>query len=183
MQMVQSTVRTHAIRMAYEEFLRWKDEDTHAEWVDGEVILTMPPKDRHQDIVLFLASLLRILLDLTGTGKVRTAPLEVYLPGRPASREPDIVVVLGENLRHLSEDRFTGAPDLLVEVISEDSVRRDRVEKFLEYEREGCASTGSSTRALLTMMWRLLRWKPPSTRRLESTTRAGCRAWFCPAFV
>jgi Uma2 family endonuclease len=137
MQMVQSTVRTHAIRMAYEEFLRWKDEDTHAEWVDGEVILTMPPKDRHQDIVLFLASLLRILLDLTGTGKVRTAPLEVYLPKRPASREPDIVVVLEENLRNLGEERFTGAPDLLVEVISEDSVRRDRVEKFLEYEREG----------------------------------------------
>jgi len=137
MQMVQSTVRTHAIRMAYEEFLQWKDEDTHAEWVDGEVILTMPPKDRHQDIVLFLASLLRILLDLTGTGKVRTAPLEVYLPKRPASREPDIVVVLEENLRNLGEERFTGAPDLLVEVISEDSVRRDRVEKFLEYEREG----------------------------------------------
>jgi Uma2 family endonuclease len=137
MQMVQSTVRTHAIRMAYEEFLRWKHEDTHAEWVDGEVILTMPPKDRHQDIVLFLASLLRILLDLTGTGKVRTAPLEVYLPKRPASREPDIVVVLEENLRNLGEERFTGAPDLLVEVISEDSVRRDRVEKFLEYEREG----------------------------------------------
>lgn len=45
--------------------------------------------------------------------------------------------VQGENLRHLSEDRFTGAPDLLVEVISADSVRRDRVEKFLEYEREG----------------------------------------------
>jgi len=135
--MVQSTVRSHAIRMAYEEFLRWKDEDTHAEWVDGEVILAMPPKDRHQDIVLFLASLLRILLDLTGTGKVRAAPLEVYLPKRPASREPDIVVVLGENLRNLGEERFTGAPDLLVEVISEDSVRRDRVEKFLEYEREG----------------------------------------------
>jgi len=101
MQMVQSTVRSHAIRMTYEEFLRWKDEDTHAEWVDGEVTLTMPPKDRHQDIVLFLASLLRILLDLTGIGKVRAAPLEVYLPGRPASREPDIVVMLGENLRNL----------------------------------------------------------------------------------
>lgn len=135
--MAQPAVRTDRLRMTYEEFLRWRDEDTHAEWVDGEVILFVPPKNRHQAIVSFLDSLLRIFLDLTGMGEVRPAPFEVYLPARPASREPDIVVVLGENLPHLSEDRFTGAPDLLVEVVSADSVRRDQVEKFLEYEREG----------------------------------------------
>ncbi|GBC96400.1 hypothetical protein HRbin16_02203 [bacterium HR16] len=135
--MAQPALRTERLRMTYEEFLQWKDEDTHAEWVDGEVILVMPPKNRHQHIVSFLDSLLRILLELTAMGEVRPAPFEVYLPSRPASREPDIVVVLGDNLRYLSEDRFTGAPDLLVEVISEDSVRRDQVEKFLEYEQEG----------------------------------------------
>lgn len=135
--MAQPAMRADRLRMTYEEYLQWRDEDTLAEWVDGEVILLMPPKNRHQDIVSFLDSLLRILLDLTGMGKVRPAPFEVYLPARPASREPDIVVVLGENLRSLSENRFTGAPDLIVEVVSEDSVRRDQVEKFMEYEREG----------------------------------------------
>lgn len=135
--MAQPAVRTDRLRMTYEEFLQWRDEDTLAEWVDGEVILLVPPKNRHQHIVSFLDMLLRILLELTAMGEVRPAPFEVYLPRRPASREPDIVVVLGENLRHLSQDRFTGAPDLLVEVLSEDSVRRDQVEKFMEYEREG----------------------------------------------
>ncbi len=135
--MARPALQTHPRRMTYEEYLQWKDEDTHAEWVDGEVTLQMPPKDRHQHIVSFLDSLLRILLDLTGMGEVRPAPFEVYLPGRPSAREPDLMVVLGENLSHLGEDRFTGAPDLVIEVISEDSVRRDRVEKFLEYEREG----------------------------------------------
>lgn len=32
------------LNMTYEQFLQWKNEDTHAEWVNGEVILFMPPK-------------------------------------------------------------------------------------------------------------------------------------------
>lgn len=35
------------LRMSYEEFLAWADEDVHAEWVDGEAIVFMPPKDIH----------------------------------------------------------------------------------------------------------------------------------------
>ena len=29
-------------KMTYEEFLAWADEDTLAEWVDGEVVMTSP---------------------------------------------------------------------------------------------------------------------------------------------
>ena len=36
------------LKMSYEEFLQWADEDTRAEWVDGEVIIPMPPKEIHQ---------------------------------------------------------------------------------------------------------------------------------------
>jgi len=134
---VQAATPPQKLTMTYEQFRQWAGEDTFAEWVDGEVIIAMPPRGRHQDIAFFLAMLLRIYVDLTTQGVVRPAPFEVFLPSRPASREPDIIVVLGDNLQHLTEERFTGAPDLVVEVISEDSARRDRVEKFLEYEREG----------------------------------------------
>ncbi len=134
---MQTALKTERLRMTYEEFLNWAGEDTYAEWVDGEVILLMPPKSAHQKIVVFLAYLLRTVGLLTGVSEVVVAPFEVFLPSRPSSREPDIIVVTGERLQNLSEERFTGGPDLVVEVISEDSVRRDRVEKFLEYEREG----------------------------------------------
>ncbi len=46
------------LRMSYEEFLQWHDEDTHAEWVDGEVIVHVPPKDIHQATLGFLYRLL-----------------------------------------------------------------------------------------------------------------------------
>ncbi len=134
---MRSAPETDNLTMTYEQFRQWAGEDVVAEWVDGEVILTIPPKKQHQAIVVFLSTLLGIFLELTELGKVLVSPFEIFLPTRPASREPDIIVVTRQRLENLSEERFTGAPDLVVEVVSEDSVRRDRVEKFLEYEREG----------------------------------------------
>jgi Uma2 family endonuclease len=133
---MQTALKTERLRMSYEEFLKWAGEDTYAEWVDGQVILLMPPKEPHQTIVGLLYFLLQSLASLREQSKVIIAPFEVFLPSRPSSREPDILVITGERLQNLSEERFTGGPDLVVEVVSEDSVRRDRVEKFLEYERE-----------------------------------------------
>ena len=46
-------------RMTYEEFLDWLDEDTFAEWVDGEVVFMSPATFGHQDLVIFLSALLR----------------------------------------------------------------------------------------------------------------------------
>ncbi len=39
--------------MTYEEFLGWADEDTLAEWVDGEVRMYSPASKRHQAIADF----------------------------------------------------------------------------------------------------------------------------------
>jgi len=125
------------LRMSYEEFLAWADEDTHAEWVDGEVIVHMPPKDRHQDIVGFLYTLFRLFAELFGLGKVRSAPFEVRLTPAGPSREPDIFFVAREHLDRLTPDRLEGPADLIVEVVSPDSVQRDRDQKFREYEAAG----------------------------------------------
>jgi len=32
------------LNMNYQEFLEWANEDVHAEWVNGEVIIQMPAK-------------------------------------------------------------------------------------------------------------------------------------------
>lgn len=95
--------------MTYEQFFRWKNEDTHAEWVNGEVILFMLPKTFHQLVITFLNHLLDAFVHTMGNGVVLTAPCELFLPLSNASREPDLFVVLGDNLQPLNEDRFTGA--------------------------------------------------------------------------
>jgi Uma2 family endonuclease len=46
------------MRMSYEEYLAWAGEDVHAERVNGEVIVQMPPKRPHQRVVAFLVQLM-----------------------------------------------------------------------------------------------------------------------------
>lgn len=124
------------LKMTYQEFLEWADEDTHAEWVNGEVIVFMPPKNIHQRLLNFLTTVLNNFTQFFGLGELRFAPFEVKLAA-DISREPDVIFIARENLPRLSEHRVDGPPDLIVEIVSDDSLSRDRVDKFDEYEDAG----------------------------------------------
>jgi len=121
-------------RMTYEEFLDWADEDTLAEWVDGEVVMYSPASDRHQDISGFLESVLRPFVEVHQLGVVRSAPFQMKLE---RGREPDLLFVASEHLDRLKEAYLDGPADLVVEIISPESVGRDRGDKFYEYARGG----------------------------------------------
>ncbi|MGH2521560.1 MAG: Uma2 family endonuclease [Anaerolineales bacterium] len=124
-------------RMSYEEFLAWAGEDTRAEWVNGEVILLMPPKHPHQRMVTFLDRLLGAFINLFRLGELLVAPFEVRIKPGGSSREPDLLFLSNEHLDRLTPERVAGPPDLIIEIVSDDSVHRDRVDKFDEYEAGG----------------------------------------------
>jgi Uma2 family endonuclease len=120
--------------MTYEEFLAWADEDVHAEWKDGEVIVQMPPKNPHQLLSDFLNRIIGLFVAIFDLGLLRAAPFEVRLwEGGPA-REPDLLFLAKEHLDRLIPERIIGAPDLIIEIVSDDSVHRDRVDKLDDYE-------------------------------------------------
>lgn len=123
--------------MTYEEFLGWADEGTRAEWVDGEVILMSPASLKHQRIVAFLATLLQFYVEEQGLGEVLTVPFQMRLRTRPSGREPDVIFIRRDQLHRLHDLYFDGPADLAIEVISTDSVVRDRQEKYSEYEQAG----------------------------------------------
>jgi len=60
--------------MTYEEFLAWFDEDTWAEWVDGEVIVFSPASRRHAMLADFLRSVLGFFIEEQQLGVVLSAP-------------------------------------------------------------------------------------------------------------
>jgi len=122
-------------KMTYEEFLAWADEDTLAEWVDGEVVMYSPANDRHQDISGFLESVLRSFVEVRQLGIVRSAPFQMKLA--QSGREPDLLFVAQANLGRLKETYLDGPADLVVEIVSPESVGRDRGVKFYEYARGG----------------------------------------------
>ena len=123
--------------MTYEEFLEWADEDTRAEWVDGEVIVSVPPKPLHALVTEFLLPLLSLYVRLFKLGQVLSAPVEMRLPSVPSSREPDLLFLRREHLDRLTPDRIEGPADLVVEIVSDESTTRDRIEKRAEYEAAG----------------------------------------------
>jgi Uma2 family endonuclease len=125
------------LRMSLQEFLEWADEDVWAEWEDGKVIFLSPASFGHQKIVGFLATLLHLFLEERDMGEVLTAPFSMWLPVSKRVREPDILVVLKENLDRIKKNFLDGPADLVIEIVSEDSMLRDRGTKFAEYELDG----------------------------------------------
>jgi len=125
------------LRMSLQEFLEWADEGVWAEWEDGEVIFLSPSSFGHQKIVGFLATLLHLFLEERDMGEVLTAPFSMWLPVSKRVREPDILVVLKENLDRIKKNFLYGPADLVIEIVSEDSMLRDRGTKFAEYELGG----------------------------------------------
>ncbi len=121
----------------FESFIEWVDEDTSAEWVEGEVYFMSPSSTRHQLIAGFLYKLISTYVEHNDLGTTLNAPYKMKIPGYGA--EPDVLVVLRENEERLRKTFLDGPADLVVEVISPDSVERDRIRKYNDYEAAGVA--------------------------------------------
>lgn len=140
LQTEQEQLDRQPLRMPFEEYLHWLDEDTRAEWADGEVIELMPVTWLHQICTNFIFKLIDYWASENDLGVANTAPFPIKLElsdGKIRGREPDILFIAKANLGRLQETYFDGAPDLIVEIISRESRRRDRGEKYYEYEAAG----------------------------------------------
>lgn len=125
-------------KMTFEQFLAWADEDTLAEWVEGEVVLMTPASLNHQRLAGFLYMLIREFVIQHDLGEVLFAPFLVRLPDPlKSAREPDLIFVARERLHLLKPAYLDGAPDLIIEITSPESLERDRNIKFKEYEQAG----------------------------------------------
>lgn len=125
------------LKMTWEEFLDWLDEDTWAEYVDGEVIVHSPASTLHQLVRKFLMFLIDAYFSERPIGQLLDAPFLMKIASHPNGREPDLLVLLHEHADRLKQAMLDGPADLVVEIISPESEGRDRGEKFVEYEAAG----------------------------------------------
>jgi len=112
-------------------------EEGFYEFEDGELIVHSAVNVEHQDLVLFLGSLLRVFVSKKSLGKVLGGPC-VFRVRDGLAREPDIFFVSNERLPEVRE-QYAGAADFVIEVVSEGSRTRDLDEKAGEYEAAGVA--------------------------------------------
>lgn len=124
-------------RMTFEEYLVWEGESAMTEWVDGEVIQMSPVSEKHQAILIFLLTLLNLHVEKNNLGRVLPEPFAMRLAHRPSGREPDLLFVSRERAHLIKRTYMDGAADMVVEIVSPESIKRDRVEKYAEYETAG----------------------------------------------
>lgn len=126
-------METSRTRLTADEFALLPETPQPTELLDGEIIVSPTPTPNHQRIVARLARLLDHKLAERG-GEVLFAPLDVQLDEYNVV-QPD-VMWLAPNSRCIEvNQRLSGPPELVVEILSPSTSRRDRREKFRLYER------------------------------------------------
>lgn len=110
--------------------------ERRAEWANGKVVEMSPVNLRHHQISGLLYAALKVLLEDSGAQVFH----ESFVQRDPTSntvRSPDVMVVLPEHIDRVKDTMLLGPADLIIEVVSPDSIGRDRGEKFVEYEALG----------------------------------------------
>lgn len=127
-------------KITYEEFLHEYDGQ-YAEYVEGEIIKPMSVTQKHDFLTNFLITILTFYTSAKHLGRICGEPYQMKLVfgDKIKGREPDIFFIKTENLDRIGEQFFDGAADLVIEVISPESVMRDTQDKFEEYEAAGVA--------------------------------------------
>ena len=129
-------VQERRLGKSYEEYLVWREVEGHlGEWVNGEVIVFELPKWAHQRLRGFVFNLLGLYVRLFRLGEVTMSGFEMRLS--TSAHLPDVFFISTATLDRVDEDHLTGTADLVVEIVSDDSVTRDRRYKLAKYEAAG----------------------------------------------
>lgn len=123
--------------LSYEEYLDWLDSETHAEWVDGTVMLMSPVERVNNNVCGFLLRIISTWVEAKGLGEVAFEPFQMRTGPDLNGRSPDILFVAQANLNRLKRTWLDGPADVVVEVVSAGSRVVDRGAKFHEYEQGG----------------------------------------------
>jgi Uma2 family endonuclease len=102
---------------------------------DGELVRSPSPSFFHQEIVARFHKLLDAWVEQHRLGKTAFAPLDMVLAPRRAV-QPDVIFISKER-SGITGARVQGAADLVAEVLSPGSRRRDRLDKRDHYEQHG----------------------------------------------
>ena len=129
-------------KYTYADYKTWNDEDRF-EIINGTVYNMSPsPMRRHQEVTGELYVVFKRFLK-NKKCKVFISPFDVRLTDYKNQHDdkietvvqPDIVIVCDEE--KLDNYGCKGSPDIVIEVTSPSTIKRDKIEKFVLYEKYG----------------------------------------------
>jgi Uma2 family endonuclease len=127
------------VKLTYDDFVLFPDDGKRHELIDGEHYVTPSPSTKHQAVSGNLHFLLRAWLEEHPVGRVFYAPFDIVFTQFDVV-EPDLLYMSNERAAAiLTEKHVTGAPEIVIEIVSKGTRKRDETIKRRLYERSRVA--------------------------------------------
>jgi Uma2 family endonuclease len=123
-------------KLSWDDIKDLPESAGRTEIVDGELIMSPTAGSRHQQICTALGAELFAHVRENAIGVLFSSPAHVIL-SKHTHYEPDLCFVAAANRSMIQDAFIEGAPDLIIEVISESNRSHDTVVKFRDYARFG----------------------------------------------
>jgi Uma2 family endonuclease len=125
------------VKLTYDDYLQLPDDGKRHELIDGEHYVTPTPNRKHQAVAMNLSGLIWSSLQKQPIGRVFAAPFNVIFSDFDVV-EPDLLYISNERLAEIETSPWIrGAPNLVVEIGSPSTRKRDETIKRRLYERFG----------------------------------------------
>jgi Uma2 family endonuclease len=125
------------VKLTYDDFLLFPDDGRRHELIGGEHYVTPSPNVRHQKIIGNLYFLIRLWLESHPIGQIFLSPFDVVFSDVDAV-EPDLLYLSNERAAEvLTPLHVRGVPELVIEIASKGTRKRDETIKRRLYERVG----------------------------------------------
>jgi Uma2 family endonuclease len=122
-------------KLTYDDFLLFPEDGRRHELIDGEHYVSASPILRHQQISMRLTEALLLWLRDHPFGQIFNVPVDLVLSDVDVL-VPDLIYVSRERAGIL-QDPVRSAPDLVVEILSPSTRKRDEQLKRHVYDRSG----------------------------------------------
>lgn len=123
-------------KLTYEDYVVLPNDGRRYEIIDGDLYVTPSPVKKHQIVAGNLHALLWNYTRSHRSGRVFIAPFDVILSQHDVV-QPDVLFITKEHEEIAKRRGVEGAPDLVIEVLSESTRKTDERIKMRRYETFG----------------------------------------------
>ena len=123
-------------KLTYEDYVLFPEDGQRHEIIDGEHYVSPAPIPKHQRVSMRLSIRVGGFVEQHGLGEAFASPIDVLL-SRHDILQPDLLFISNERAAILKDRNIQGAPDLVVEILSESTRKLDERLKLARYELLG----------------------------------------------
>jgi Uma2 family endonuclease len=125
------------VKLTYDDFVQFPDDGQRHELIDGEHYVTPSPNTKHQRVSINLTVLIGSWLERNPIGQLFYAPFDVVFSNFDVV-EPDLLYLSNARAADaLTPQHVRGVPELVMEIGSPGTRKRDETVKRRLYERMG----------------------------------------------